>query len=58
MKKVKIYRDAKTGKLGYRVREGEKTLQQELSAYTDIRKLRRHLRQTVGKSLITDGRGR
>jgi hypothetical protein len=58
MKSVTIYRDAETGKLGYRVREGQKTVQQELSEYTDIRKLRRHLRRTIGKSLIMEGLGR
>jgi hypothetical protein len=57
MKSVTIYRDAETGKLGYRVRDGQKIVQQELSAHTDIRKLRRHLRRTIGKSIVMTGLG-
>jgi hypothetical protein len=52
MKIVRIYRDAETRRLGYRVIEGQKVVQHELSAYTDIRKLRRHLRHAIGKSII------
>jgi hypothetical protein len=57
MKSVSIYRDAETGKLGYRVRDGQKIVQQELSTHTDIRKLRRHLRRTIGKSITLAGLG-
>jgi hypothetical protein len=57
MKSVRIHRDAETGRLGYRVRDGQKIVQQELSVHTDIRKLRRHLRRTVGKSIIMEGLG-
>jgi hypothetical protein len=53
MKSVRIHRDAETGRLGYRVRDGQKIVQQELSVHTDIRKLRR----TVGKSIIMEGLG-
>jgi hypothetical protein len=52
MKIVRIYRDTETRKVGYRLLEGHKVVQQELSTYTDIRKLRRHLRRTLGKSII------
>lgn len=57
VKSVRIYRDSKTGKLGYRVREGQRTVQEELSGHTDIRKLRRHLRRVVGKSIVMEGLG-
>jgi len=57
MKSVRIHCDAETGRLGYRVRDGQKILQQELSVHTDIGKLRRHLRRTVGKSIIMEGLG-
>jgi hypothetical protein len=52
MKSVTIHRDAETGRLGYCVREGQKIIQEESSAYSDIRKLRRHLRRSIGKSII------
>jgi hypothetical protein len=58
MKKAIVYRDPETGRLGYRVREGQKTLQEEISTHTDIRKLRRQLRRTIGKSLVMDGLGK
>lgn len=58
MKRVRIYRDAETGRLGYRVREGQQAGQRELTQQTDIRKLRRQLRRSEGKSIILDGLGR
>ncbi len=55
MKAIEVYRDTKSGRLGYRVREDGKVTREELSAYTDMRKLRRHLRSTVGKSVRLSG---
>lgn len=57
MKTIEIYRDAKSGRLGYRVREERKIIQEELSSHTDVRKLRRQLRDTVGKSVRLFGIG-
>jgi hypothetical protein len=57
MKHIRIHRDVKTGRLGYRVLEDGKIVQEELSMQTDIRKLRRSLRRAVGKSAIMEGLG-
>jgi hypothetical protein len=51
MKSAEIFRDTATGRLAFRVREADKTLQEETSAYSDIRKLRRHIHRTLGKSV-------
>ena len=52
MKSVIIYGDAETGKLGYRVHDGQKIVQRELSAHTEIRKLHSHPRRTIGRSIV------
>ncbi len=57
MKRIRVYRDLETGRLGYRVHDEHKTVQEELSVHTDIRKLRRHLRRTIRKSVIMEGLG-
>jgi hypothetical protein len=57
MKHIRIYRDLKTGRLGYRVLDDGKLVHEELSTQTDIRKLRRSLRRALGKSLIMEGLG-
>jgi hypothetical protein len=57
VKIIEIYRDATSGRLAYRVREEGKTIQEEQSSHTDIRKLRRHLRGTFGRSVKLFGLG-
>jgi len=57
MKTAEIYRDTKTARLGYRVREDGKALEEALSEHTDIRKLRRHLRRKFGKSVRMEALG-
>lgn len=55
MKNAEIFRDASTGRLGFRLREEQKILQEEISTHTDIRKLRRQLRRQLGKSVRISG---
>jgi hypothetical protein len=56
MKRVEIFRDKQTGQLAYRVREGEKeTMPEQVSTHTDIRKLRRALRASLGRSVRITG---
>lgn len=55
MKNAEIFRDASTGKLGFRLRDGQKILQEEVSMQTDIRKLRRQLRRQLGRSMKITG---
>lgn len=57
MRSIEVHRDAASGRLGFRVREDGKTVQEELSSHTDIRKLRRHLRRTFGRSTRLSGLG-
>ena len=57
MKTSEIYRDTKSAKLGYRVVENNKTIQKEVTSHADVRKLRRYLRATVGKSVRIPGLG-
>lgn len=56
MKRVEIFRDKQTGKLIFRVREGDNGTPQEIaSAHTDIRKLRREIRRSLGRSVRITG---
>ncbi len=56
MKRVEIFRDKQTGRLAYRVREGQDgTPQEQVSGHTDIRKLRRELRAHLGRSVRITG---
>jgi len=50
MKTIEICRDRDSRRLWFRVREDHKTVQEELSAQTQVRKLRRYLRRTYGRS--------
>jgi hypothetical protein len=50
MKTIEIRRDRDSGRLRFVVREDRKTLQSELSTQTEVRKLRRYLRRTYGRS--------
>lgn len=55
MRAIEVHRDATSGRLAFRVREGGKTVKEELSSYTDIRKLRLYLRRTFGRSTRLSG---
>jgi hypothetical protein len=57
MKEIEICRDPDTRRLGFRVRENQKIVQTEVATHTDIRKLRRQLRHTYGRSVRLSGLG-
>ena len=50
MKTIEIHRDRDSRRLGFLVREDGKLVANELSALTEVRKLRRQLRHTYGRS--------
>lgn len=57
MKAAAIYRDPSTRRLGFQVREDRKLVWNEISECTDVRKLRRQLRRSYGRSTRLSGLG-
>ena len=50
MRVIEITRDPHTRRLWFQVREDHRIVWNELSAQTEVRKLRRRLRRTYGRS--------
>jgi len=57
VKEIEIFREPDSRRLGFRVRENHKIVLSEVSAHTEIRKLRRQLRHTYGRSVRLSGLG-
>jgi hypothetical protein len=57
VKEIEIYRDPESRRLGFRMREDHKLVLSELSTHTEVRKLRRQLRHTYGRSVRLSGLG-
>jgi hypothetical protein len=50
MKTIEICRDPDSRRLWFQVREDHRIVWNELSSQTEVRKLRRYLRRTYGRS--------
>jgi hypothetical protein len=57
MKAIAIYRDPSTRRLGFQVREDHRLVWNEISTQVSVRRLRRQLRRTYGRSTRLSGLG-